>query len=421
MTEKKKRTIRNITNKRFRSSKMLTENQISQIHALHSKGKSVRKIAEWLGMSRNTVTKYLENPSAVHKKRVKSLDSHRKIVRELFFKCEGNCVVVARELKEKHGLEVCPRTLRAYCNQFRKDLTPEDVFIRYETAPGQQMQIDFGMKKLIINDEPVDVHFFVSILSYSRRIFVKAYITENQKNWLDGIESSFRYFDGVPLCILSDNTRCLVKSHKPNQPVEFTRRYNNFCDYWHVNPIASAPYHPQSKGKCERAVRYVKENALVGKTFKNLAELNQWLEKWCRVYSDKRELKNVFEGLKTPRERFWTEKANLMECKLRIVSLREETRRVDKTGLIRIDNNFYKLPIEHANTDVQVLMDDETITVTGKNKVIAELDKVRSVYIPKPQKNVSNDVTEHSVIEDVYHANPLQRPLKAYQDAVEGS
>lgn len=60
----------------------------------------------------------------------------------MFFKCEGNCVV-HRNVESKLGLKVSLRRLQRFCQPFRKDLKPDNKHIRYETGPGQQMQIDF--------------------------------------------------------------------------------------------------------------------------------------------------------------------------------------------------------------------------------------------------------------------------------------
>lgn len=89
--------------------------------------------------------------------------------------------------------------------------------------------------------------------------------------------------------------------------------------------LASMPYHPQGKGKCERAVRYIKGNALAKDSFSSLAELNEYLLWWCRCYSDGRVLHGIFNGAKTPKERFWQEKALLQECRSRTAQLRETT------------------------------------------------------------------------------------------------
>lgn len=115
------------------------------------------------------------------------------------------------------------------------------------------------------------------------------------------------------------------------------------------------------------------------------------------------------------------EKLVLLPCRTRMASLREETRRVDKTGLIRVDENFYKLAQIYAHKDVQVLVDDQTLTVIYNGEIIAELDKTRSVYRPVEQKAVCTASEMAPVPEAVYAANPLQRPLSLYQEAAGGT
>ena len=423
MSSKKRKMRRK--SQRPETSKMLKSIQVLQIHSYAAKGLKIREISRFLGISRNTVKKYLrskdqEKMDLGHRKRESKLQQYEPIIKALFFSSRGNCEVVRRLLAQEHKLEVAGRTLRRFCRDYRKQLAPRvNAGERYETAPGQQMQIDFGQKVMTIAGEELLVHFFVSVLAYSRRIFVKAYREENQAIWLDGIESAFHYYGGVPLALLSDNSRCIIKEHPRRGKVELTARYEEFCRYWRVRPLASMPYHPQGKGKCERAVRYIKGNALAKDSFSSIAELNEYLLWWCRCYSDERVLHGIFNGAKTPKERFRQEKALLQECRSRTAQLRETTRRVDANGLIRIDNLFYRVPNEVISKDVQILIDDQQISVIYKGREIAKLDKTTSVYKPIEQKlkiEVSA-VQEHSE----YCTNKLQRSMQVYEQAIGGN
>lgn len=408
-----------------RPNPMLQPIEINQIRSLYQSGMSIKQIVAQTGIARNTVRKYLREtlPDAEKHSSRHALEMHGSEIREMFIKCEGNCVVVQRNIDEQFGLSVSIRQLQRFCTPFRKELKPNSKHIRYETEPGQQMQIDFAEKSLVINGEVVKMHFFVAVLGYSRRIFVKAFPVETQSSWLDGIESAFRFFDGVPLVLLSDNSRCLITEHRRQGAYKFTTGYFHFCCYWDVKPIASSPYHPQSKGKVERAVRYVKENALVGKDFSSLNQLNQWLECWSLTYADNRNLDDLIDGLKTPKERFWVEKTKLRSFdKPRIAAIREETRKVDGAGLIRIDNNFYRLPSELINKDVQILVDDTTVIVSRKGIFVAELDKATSVYRPSLQKeNKPARFTELPPPLETYAKNSLQRPLQEYEKVIGGN
>lgn len=421
MSRKNKSMIRTQTQ---RPNPMLTNIDVNQIHSLAKQRLSITKIAVTTGFSRNTVKKYLRTPLVEKPKKAASLlEENSALIREWFFSAEGNCVVVQRLFEEKFNTKVNDRKMRRFCEQFRSELKASTAPNRYETAPGQQMQIDFGQKEVKINGELVRIHFFVAVLGFSRKIYVRAYTSENQATWLNGIESAFNAFGGVPCTVLSDNSRCLILEHRKKGQTQLTSGYQNFCDYWRIKPIASTPYHPQSKGKVERAVKYIKGNALVPKDFESLEQLNQWLERWRLTIADQRQLKDISNGLKTPKERFEQEKKYLMELKPLAYRVIEENRKVDNAGLIRVDNNFYRLPNCYANKDVQILVYDNVITVSRKGVFIVDLDKAKSVYQPKFQTETSPIqnavVLPDAVTENKYQNNPMQRNLLDYQKATD--
>lgn len=397
---------------------MLTDLQQRQIRSLYQQKVPIKEIVRQTGLARNTIRKYCRSDDVVPRQTF--LQSHQEQIREWFLLCEGHCVPLKRMILEKLKTSVQLRTLQHFCKPFRKEVKACAVTQRYETAPGQQLQIDFGERDVIMGGEAVRVHVFVAILSFSRKIFAKAYPAENQGAWLNGLESSFDYYNGVPVTVLSDNSKCLVVERKKKAQVRLTQGYLNFCEYWNVKPVVAAPYYPQCKGKVERAVRYVKENALVGKQFESMSDLNQWLERWCRSIADLRCLDDFIQGLRTPKERFYLEKPKLQPLdKPHIASIREETRRVDKTGLIRVDNAYYRVPDCVANKDVQIMFDDNTIMVTRKGVLVIELDKTEGVYQPKQQQSQTVlSPAELPAVTSAYANNPLQRSLKDYAEAI---
>ena len=329
--------------------------------------------------------------------------------------------MIRRQLKDEYQIDIHERRLRRFCSPWREELKGTgQKYQRYETQPGQHLQIDFGERDVSIDGCTVRVHIFIAILVHSRRIFAKAYIAENQAAWFDGIESCFTYFDGVPLGIVSDNSRCLLNEHK-NGWVKWNPRYEALCSYWKLKPIACRSYHPESKGKIERAVRYVKSNALVGKSFTNLQELNLWLERWCLTVADEREIKGLFGGPNTAKKRFWIEKDKLMRLEQpRSMRLREESRKGGKTGLIQVDGRYYRVPDEYSQKDVQILMDDHSIIVYRKGDLIVELDKESSVYTPSPQHVVDPSQNVVFQINQAYYSNPWLRSGSVYDRVIQG-
>lgn len=405
---------------------MLSKTDIVQLKALAANKLSIRRISELTGFARNTISKYLKGAEPVMKpksEQARWLQDNRERVRQEFFDSGCNCAVVQRNLQEQ-GVRIGLRQLQRFSEPLRLQYKAVRKYCRrYETAPGDHMQIDFCEKTVMVNDEAVKIHVFVAVLAFSRRIFAKAYPAENQSAWLDGIESAFFFFKARPRALVCDNTRCLVRAHKRRSSIEWTQAFENFCQYWAVKPIACTPYHPQSKGKVERAVRYVQSNALQGKPFESLQAVNHWLEHWSLTYADERILDDYLKEIRTPRERFTVERQAMMGIKglPRFVRVREETRKVDAAGLIRVDGNAYLLPRELAQKEVQLLVDDVSIVVTRKARVIAELDKVDSVYKPRVQKeSLRPEKLPHlpQIPDPLYCCNNLQRSLDVYDHAV---
>jgi transposase len=101
--------------------------------------------------------------------------------------------------------------------------------MRFETPPGQQMQIDFGEKRIEIGGAKVRVYIFVATLGYSRRTYAAAFLHERQSAWFDGMEAAFRHFGGVTGEVLLDNAAALVTRHDAvTREVVFNDRLHAF-------------------------------------------------------------------------------------------------------------------------------------------------------------------------------------------------
>jgi transposase len=162
---------------------------------------------------------------------------------ERFRRHRGNAEVIRQELVAEQRIAVSLRTVERAVAPWRRALAAEArATIRFETAPGEQLQIDFGEKRVVIGGEPVRVHLFVATLGYSRRNFVMAFDNERQGSWLRGIEAAFAHFDGVPARLLLDNARALVEHHDvETREVRYNAHFHAFCRYWGVRPQACAP------------------------------------------------------------------------------------------------------------------------------------------------------------------------------------
>ncbi|MGI6783482.1 MAG: IS21 family transposase [Aminivibrio sp.] len=273
---------------------IIQECEVSTIIGLHKRGWKIRAIARELGVSRNTVRKYLRN-GGVHEyqkpERRGVLYGMEEWLKERFIKHNGNGDVIRQELEER-GISVSLRTVERAVKEYRDDLRREgQATVRFETPPGHQLQIDFGEKRVLIGGERVRVHIFTAKLGYSRRIYLEAFERENQGAWFGGLEGAFRYFGGIPQEILIDNPGSLVKKHdRSTGEFELNEKFRAFANYWGFTPRACAPGRACTKGKVESGVKYGKNNCLAGREFPNWYAMERHISAWLVGVSDGRAL-----------------------------------------------------------------------------------------------------------------------------------
>jgi hypothetical protein len=260
---------------------------------------------------------------------------------------------------------------RAVEDRRRQEHAASVATVRFETAAGRQMQIDFGEKKVLLGGQLVKVFVLVAVLSYSRRLFVKAFLNQRGDDWREGVASAFTHFGGVPLEVLGDNAKPLVLDRdRETGTVRFHPAYLEFCRDWDVQPRACGPYRARTKGKTESGVKYVKKNALAGRAFASFAELEAHLSDWT-VMADQRVHGTTHEQ---PAVRFdRDEKAELRPLPRRPFPSRQQLlrRRVAHDALVDVDTVRYSVPHGLVRDHVEVHLGEEQVRIFHGSKLVA--------------------------------------------------
>jgi transposase len=357
---------------------MQTPDDVAQMLRLKAAGLGIKHIARKMGCSKNTVRRYLRAGGWVTyqaPRRRSALDELQSWLAERLQQHYGNADVVRQDLQREHGLVVSLRTVERAVAPFRRALRASEVAtVRFETAPGVQLQIDFGETTVLIAGERVKVHLFVATLGYSRRPYVAVFDHQRQAAWMAGIEGAFHYFGGRPREVLLDNAKPLVTFHDAQtREVRFNDRFHSFCRYWEVLPKACAPYRARTKGKDERGVGYVKRNAIAGHAFDSPAALEAHLAWWMREVADARVHGTTGE---IPLERFRQQEAvalRPLEGRTTFQPLRECVRRVHSDACIELETNRYSVPWRLIGETLTVLVDDQVRLLHAGKEVAAHV------------------------------------------------
>ncbi|MDA0825869.1 MAG: IS21 family transposase [Proteobacteria bacterium] len=238
---------------------MLTQEQAVEIKVLTRRGVSIREIAKQMGCSRNTVRRYLREAQQYgpREARPTKLDPHKDYLRSRIEAARPHwipAVVLHREIQEQ-GYPGGITQLKAFINDFRHRPAEEPV-VRFETAPGAQMQADFTHIRR--GGDPLLA--FVATLGYSRMAWVKFTTDERADTLCRCMGEAFDYFGGVPHHVLFDNAGTIVIERDA---------YGPGLHRWHPQMLALAerygfaarlcrPYRAKTKGKVERFNGYLK-------------------------------------------------------------------------------------------------------------------------------------------------------------------
>jgi transposase len=355
---------------------MLQAEEVVTMLRLHERGWGAKRIAQEFGCARNTVRRYLREGGVVTYRqpvRRTAFDGLDDWLRERFFRHGGNADVLRQELASEHGIVIGLCSVELRVQRWRRELNAQKrATIRFETAPGHQMQIDFGDTRVWIGGERVRVHLFVGTLGYSRRMHIRPSLRERQADWFEGMEGSFLRFGGVPAEILLDNAKALVEHHDAvTREVKFNARLHAFARYWGFTPRACAPYRARTKGKDERGVAYVKKNAIAGRRFENWAMFEAHLDRWIREVADTRE--HGTTGI-APAERFAAEAGTLRPLAGRAPfgQLRDLVRKVQADCAIDLDTNSYSVPWRLIGETVQVVVLAGRVIIRHAGQVVAD-------------------------------------------------
>ena len=373
---------------------------IHHIKSLYAEGEglTIRAIACELNISRNTVRKYLRLDETEiarcqdDRSRSKRLDDYRDFIVHLLQSYPRlSAVKVLRKLKGKHGDPgVSDRTVRRYVEVLRDSVAVKQA--RYYTpvldmVPGVQCQVDPGeLRGVLVGGVDTTVHFVVFVLSYSRLMHVALSDRPIDTQAFIGMhDAAFRAFGGCPEECVYDQTK-LVVVREEYRELTLNERFHQYATGAGFNIRACEGYDPESKGKVEAGVKYVKNNALYGERFANWADLEAYLSEWLETVANVR-----CHGTtgKAPQAFYDTDERRHMRPYLTPDSVHSGgqeavTRKADKTGLIAWQGNKYSVPMAYQRCRVGVraengilrIIDLETGEETAHHTVCLEKGRV---------------------------------------------
>jgi transposase len=247
-----------------------------KVQELRQQGLSISEISRTLHRDRKTVRKQLTEPlRRYERRRERSMkrEAYAVYLRERWEQGVHNASKLFTEIQKRGyagGYTRVKELLRPWREEER-----QRAYVRFETGPGEQSQMDWGH---FGNWQGQRLYAFALTLSYSRMRYVEFTQRQDTETLLSCLVHAFHYLGGVTESILTDNMKTVVEDRMQGRVI-WNRRFLDFAAYYGFVPRVCQPYRPQTKGKIESTIGFLKKNFWPGVQFTSLDDLNTqaWL------------------------------------------------------------------------------------------------------------------------------------------------
>jgi transposase len=350
---------------------MIFTEAFMDILAFHRQGHSMRWIAKKLGIHRDTVKKYIfqkKQPQYRKQKRRESiLGPYHQIIRDWLEQDDFRATWIFDKLK---GLDYTGKydTVRYFVRDVKKQKA-QLAYIRFETEPGRQAQMDWADFKILNSDGSSSfIYLFALVLGFSRAMFAWFVDRCSLQAFMDSHIAAFHYLGGVPAETLYDNMRHVVITNKAGQR-HFNFEFVDFAAHYGFTPQTCPPYSPWVKGKVERPIDYIRESFWRGYHFESLEKANADLRRWLDTVANLR----IHGTHRQPVSQRWQQERPFLgplptgdyDTSVKVF------RKVYRDCQVSYETNRYLLPHQVAGKRIMLKIKDGTIRFFDDDQLLA--------------------------------------------------
>ncbi|MFJ9034921.1 IS21 family transposase [Streptomyces sp. NPDC102274] len=278
--------------------------ELRRFRGLYESGAmSLRQITKETGLNRRTVAKYLAGPAPIappqreasERPRRRAVDEVAPLI-DAMLRAEVllKGAVIHERLAVECGITINYQRVKIYLQEARPRIAGElgispgelaGLHRRFEVVPGAQAQVDWGDEgKVLAHVGIPKVYSFHMVLSYSRDPFCCFTTSLDLATFFDCHRAAFAHFGGVPMSIVYDRTKTIVRRHvAPGEAVPLHPEAVAFAGHYDFDIDVLAAYRPQGKGRVERQVLIVRDHVLAGRAFSSIEEMNAAFAAWVPV------------------------------------------------------------------------------------------------------------------------------------------
>ena len=356
-----------------------------QILQLLREGSSIAEVSKAFVMDPRTVKRYSLMSEAEYCAFLESKDTRNKLLSayESFVKekLQAHPGVSSAQmhdwLKEYHSHFpfTAPKTVYNFVMWLRQkynipfEEVSREYFVVEELPYGKQAQADFGHYTLRNEDRRKTIHFFVMMLSRSRMKFVQFSDSPfTTRTTIDAHEEAFKFFNGITKEVVYDQDRLLLIEERMGDLL-LTQEFKDYVFEQEFQLHFCRKADPQSKGKVENVIKYVKNNFLFGRVYHDIETLQSQALAWLMRTGNAMPHSTT---KKIPQQEWENERHALRPwISVRILPS-YITRNVRKDNTFAYLGNFYSVPqgtYKNKDTEVMIWLKGEELRIEDRNQI----------------------------------------------------
>jgi len=264
---------------------MITREVFMDMRVMHRNGLSIRRIARMTGLHRLTVKRHVESDSFPEyhrtKKKKSILDPYVKIIEDYLDQDDYQATWIFDRLA-RMGYPGSYSRVKSLVHDLKGE-KQRIAYLRFETEPGFQAQVDWGDFQIVEPDGRIHTVFaFIMVLGFSRALYVEFVEKRTLESFMDCHIRAFDYLCGCPQEMLYDNMKHVVVGKEAGKPV-FNLEFFHFAHHYGFCPRLCPPYAPWVKGKSERPIHFLRERFWRGYVYSSLEQANEDVRAWLET------------------------------------------------------------------------------------------------------------------------------------------
>jgi len=427
------------------ANKPIVMSKLRRVLQLYHQGKSKKFISEYLGLSRNTVDKYITQCLLLEKpieeiialsdldleklliakpppdpsQKQKDLNSFFPYMDKMLKKTGVTKAMMWQEYIALHGDGYRSSQFCEYYNRWSKRTNP---VMHINHKAGDKMYVDYAGKTLEVVDketgEVTEVQFFVAVLGASQYTYAEATPSQGKEDFITSVENALHFYEGVPAAIVPDNLKSAVTKSNRYEPT-LNETFLDFAEHYNTTVLPARAYKPRDKSLVEGAVKilYTRIYSVIGKkTYHCLKELNKAIWEALEVHN-----RTKFSGRSYTRDDLFNEVEKqelipLPQNRYEIKQMAHVTVMQNGHVCLSVDKHYYSVPYQYIRKKIKLLFTSKQVEVFYKYNRIAVHRRNRTRYsyttIPEHMASTHKFMTDWTPQRFINWGESIGEPVK---------